>query len=273
MRLRAHQTGWHWLEDSERNVMKIPNQILLMVLALGLSAWTIDAQNAGVMAQRGGRGMPRGGGAPGGSRGASGLAALISVNSADPVPKDDAEKKILDVLDEMNRTGTRGGMTVPRDDGRLLRILTESIGAKNVVELGTSRGYSGIWCCLALRATGGRLTSFETDTNSAALTRQNFTRAGVDSLVTLVVGDAHKEISRLKDPIDLVFIDAEKGGYLDYLNRLLPLVRSGGLIVSHNMDALEADPYFVNAITTDTNLETIFLTARDKGIGVTLKKR
>ena len=62
------------------------------------------------------------------------------------------------------------------------------------------------------------------------MARDNFQKAGVDGLVTQVLGDAHKEVARLKDPIDLLFIDADKQGYLDYFTKLLPLVRSGGLI-------------------------------------------
>lgn len=189
-----------------------------------------------------------------------------------PLPKDEAEKKILGVLDQMNRE--RGGMmSVPLNDGRYLRLLAESTNPKNVVEIGTSHGYSAIWLCLALRATGGRLTTFEIDAQRAALARKNFTRAGVDSVVTLIEGDAHKEVGRLKDPIDLLFLDADKQGYLDYLNQLLPLVRPGGLIVAHNMDASQADPRYVKAITTNPALETLFINVGHSGIGVTLKKR
>ena len=67
----------------------------------------------------------------------------------------------------MNQNQRRGTMSVPQEDGRLLRLLAESIGAKQVVELGTSHGYSGIWFCLALRTTGGRLTTCEIDARMA----------------------------------------------------------------------------------------------------------
>jgi predicted O-methyltransferase YrrM len=80
-------------------------------------------------------------------------------------------------------------------------------------------------------------------------------------------------VAKLKDPIDLVFIDADKEGYLDYLNKLLPLVRPGGLIVAHNMTARQADPNFVKASTTNPNLEALFLTTGNSGIEVMLKKR
>jgi len=134
-------------------------------------------------------------------------------------PKDDAEKKILDVLGDLHENQRRGMMNVPVDDGRLLRMLTETIGAKHVVEIGTSNGYSGIWFMLALRTTGGKLTTYEIDEGRAKLARENFKRAGVEHLVTLVMGDAHKEIVKLKEPIDILFLDADKTGYIDYLDK------------------------------------------------------
>jgi len=193
------------------------------------------------------------------------------VSTLAPLPKDEAEKKILDVLETMQRQGL--GMSVPRDDGRLLRILAESINAKSVVELGTFHGYSGIWFCLGLRTTGGKLTTFELDPGNAEISRENFKRAGVESLVTIIEGDAHKEVSRLKEPVDLVFIDADKQGYLDYFNKLLPLVRPGGLIVAHNIDPGMADPGFVKAIMSEKTVDTIVLSAGSGGISVSMKKR
>ena len=89
-----------------------------------------------------------------------------------PLPKDDAEKKILDVLDDMFRNQRGGMMNVPPKDGRLLRLLAESINAKHVVEIGTSNGYSGLWILLALHATGGKLTTHEIDAERAALARE-----------------------------------------------------------------------------------------------------
>jgi len=190
-----------------------------------------------------------------------------------PTPKDDAEKRILDVLDDMFKTQRRGMMNVPMEDGRLLRVLAESIGAKHVVEIGTSNGYSALWFCLALRTTGGKLTTHEIDAPRAALARENFKRAGVEGLVTLVEGDAHETVTRIKEPIDILFLDADKEGYLDYLNKLLPLVRPGGLVVAHNVNPGQADPRYVQAITTNPALESILVNLHLTGVGVTLKKR
>lgn len=191
-----------------------------------------------------------------------------------PLPKDDAEKKILDILADLRQNQSAGMMNVPREDGRMLRLLTEAVGAKHVVEIGTSNGYSGIWFCLALRTTGGKLTTFEIDAPRAALARENFKRAGVAELVTLVEGDAHEKVADLKGPIDVVFLDADKSGYGDYLKKLLPLVRPGGLILAHNTASQSGDMQdFLKAITTDPALETLFTSVGGQGISFTLKKR
>jgi predicted O-methyltransferase YrrM len=70
-----------------------------------------------------------------------------------------------------------------------------------------------------------------------------------------------------------VLSTADKSGYLDYLNKLLPLVRPGGLILAHNMNFPPPDPKYIKAITTNPDLGTIFLHMDGPGIGVTLKKR
>jgi predicted O-methyltransferase YrrM len=196
------------------------------------------------------------------------------VPKSNPTAKRDTEKKILAVLDDMNKNQRRGMMNVPPEDGRVLRLLTESIGAKNVVEIGTSNGYSGIWFCMALQKTNGKLITHEIDEERAQLARENFKRAGVDKLITLVEGDAHEEVKKLKDPIDILFLDADKEGYIDYLNKLLPLVRPGGLILAHNTSNVRGQMQnYLDAVTTNPDLETIFLHEQGSGIGVTLKKR
>jgi predicted O-methyltransferase YrrM len=188
-----------------------------------------------------------------------------------PLAKSEAEKKILATLDGMVQAGEMY-LNVPAEDGRLLRLLAEAAGARNIVEIGTSTGYSGLWLCLALQATGGRLTTFELDAGRAATARRHFQQAGVDGLVTIVQGDAHENVGRLKDPIDVLFIDADKEGYEDYLTRLLPLVRPGGLILAHNIDSGQTGYGYGKAVTTNPELETVFYSLGG-GLAVTLKKR
>jgi predicted O-methyltransferase YrrM len=181
------------------------------------------------------------------------------------------ETRVLAVLDGVYRNHRY--LSVPEEDGRLLRILTESIGARHVAELGTSTGYSGLWILLALARTGGRLTTYEIDRGRHEMARGHFERAGLLGQATLVLGDAHVEITKLKGPLDLVFIDADKEGYPDYLRKLAPLVRPGGLIVAHNMASPPPDPRYVQAVTTDPAFDTVFLNMHAAGVGVTLKKR
>jgi caffeoyl-CoA O-methyltransferase len=185
-----------------------------------------------------------------------------------PVAKTETEKRILAVLDEARQNGEMYE-NVPDSDGRMLRLLAESTGAKNVVEIGTSTGLSGLWFTMALQKTGGHLNTFEIDERRAAEAREHFKKAGVDGLVTITLGDAHQTVSRLKEPIDIVFIDADKDGYVDYLHKLLPLVRPGGLILAHNIDMA---PDYVQEVTTSADLDTVFY-REGGGLGVTLKKR
>ncbi len=211
-----------------------------------------------VAAQRSPR---RGGGGRGG--GGSGDAEL----ERPPVPQNDREEKILEILDDIR--ANQRFRNVPPEDGRLLRLLTESMNAKSVVELGTSTGYSGIWFGMALEKTGGKLITFEIDAERAATARANFKRAGLSEVITLVEGDAHEEVAAVKGPIDIVFLDADKDGYIDYLDKLLPLVRPGGLVVAHNITPQMADPAYMEAINTNPDLETIVRA----GVSLTLKKR
>jgi len=221
--------------------------ILVSVALLGILVTSVLAQP-----QFGGR---RGRGGPGGS----------ALDKA-PVPKNDNEKKILSILDDIR--SRQSYRNVPPQDGRLLRILAESMNAQNVVEIGTSTGYSGIWIGMALQKTGGKLTTYEIDSGRAATARANFERAGMADIITLVLGDAHEEVASLKGPIDMLFLDADKRGYVDYLNKLLPLIRPGGLVVAHNITPGMADPRYMEAIQTNPDLETIVRT----GVSITLKK-
>ncbi len=189
------------------------------------------------------------------------------------IPKNNTERKVIAVLEDMGRTPEMRAANVPTDDGRLLRLLVEAIDAQHVVEIGTSTGVSGTWMGLALKKTGGKLTTHEIDPSRARTAMSNFKRAGVDKQITVVEGDAHQTVTKIKDPIDLLFLDADKEGYIDYLDKLMPLVRPGGLIIAHNMNPRQADANFIEAITTDPDLETLLLHKEGTGVSVTLKKR
>ncbi len=191
-----------------------------------------------------------------------------SVSSNPPLAKTEAERKILSELAHIAKAHETY-LSVPQQDGEALRLLTETINAKNVVEIGTSTGYSGLWFSLALEATGGHLTTFEIDHTRASMAGEHFQAAGVEKLVTIVEGDAHEQLTKLKGPVDVAFIDADKSGYVDYLHKLLPLVRPGGLILAHNVNMV---PDYVKAVTTNADLATIFY-MQGAGLAITLRKR
>jgi predicted O-methyltransferase YrrM len=206
-------------------------------------------------------GQPPGGFGGRGSRGGYGGAGYGNAS----LGADAAEKRVLDVAAQVDRY-----LSVPEEDGRLIRMLTESIGAKNAVEIGSSTGYSGLWFALGLRKTGGKLTTFEYDRGRAATAREYYRKAGVDGIITLIEGDAHENVKQLKAPIDIIFIDADKEGYADYLTKLLPLVRPGGLILAHNIGSASENPEYMDKVTKDANLETMRINSQ---MAVTLKKR
>ncbi len=188
-----------------------------------------------------------------------------------PVPNSDAEKRALAVLDEMSQG--KWYLNVTTREGRVLRQLTEAVGAKRVVEIGTSSGYSTIWLALGVRAAGGKVFTHEIDPEKVKIARANFNKAGVDDLITIIEGNAHETVRQHKEPIDVVFLDAEKKGYIDYLEKLLPLVRPGGLILGHDMHRPMPDPRYLEAVTKNPNLDTSFIMMESFGISMTVKKR
>lgn len=184
-----------------------------------------------------------------------------------PLAQTELEKRVLTTIDDAVQAGETYA-NVPALDGRMLRLLTESTNAKQVLEIGTSTGISGLWFSLALASTGGKLITLELDPHRAALARAHFKKAGVEGSVTLIEGDAHQNIAKVKAPVDIVFIDAEKSGYVDYLNRVLPMVRMGGLILAHNVDMV---PDYVKAVEANPGLDTVFY-MQGNGLAITLKK-
>jgi caffeoyl-CoA O-methyltransferase len=199
---------------------------------------------------------------------AAAVVAFSQEYQAPALAKNAREKKILAELEHM-AAAHETYLSVPKADGEALRLLAEAADAKRVAEIGTSTGYSGLWFCLALQATGGHLTTFEIDHQRFTEAHRHFTEAGATDLVTQIEGNAHQQLAKLKGSIDVAFIDADKEGYVDYLHKLLPLVRPGGLILAHNVDMV---PDYIKAVTTNPDLQTIFY-LQGRGLAITLKKR
>ena len=145
-----------------------------------------------------------------------------------------------EVLEATLRDSRRGGLpeiNVSPNQGRLLRLFVEIAGARRILEIGTLGGYSAIHLARGLPEDGA-LISLEIDEHHADVARSNIERAGLSDKVEIRVGDAHEILSDLiengEGPFDLVFIDADKEGYPDYLDASLRLVRPGSLILGDN---------------------------------------
>lgn len=123
---------------------------------------------------------------------------------------------------------------VPLETGALLATLVRSTGAQRILEIGTLFGYSATWMARALPE-GGHLDTLELVPEHAAFARDLLREAGVAERVIVHQGDALATLAALEGPYDLCFIDADKEGYVDYLERALELVRPGGTIVADNV--------------------------------------
>jgi predicted O-methyltransferase YrrM len=158
------------------------------------------------------------------------------------------------------------------EEGAYLRDLAEKVHAKEALEIGTSNGYSSIWIGMGLRKEGGHLLTLEIDEGRAKLAQANFRAAGLDSVITLKLGDALKEVPKLRGPHDFVFIDAWKQDYVKYLDMVIPIVRPGGVIVAHNVtDLREELTDFLRALQMNPQLRTTIENPGPGGFSVSYK--
>ncbi len=129
-------------------------------------------------------------------------------------------------------------ISVSPAQGRLLQILARAVSARRILEIGTLGGYSTIWLARALPP-DGRVVTLEAVDRHAEVARGNLERAGVWNLVEIRRGRAQETLPRLVEeaagPFDFVFIDADKPGYVDYLDWSLKLTRPGSVIVADNV--------------------------------------
>jgi predicted O-methyltransferase YrrM len=139
------------------------------------------------------------------------------------------------VLDDIARSGAARDLPlVDAEVGALLRVLASAVGATRILEIGTAVGYSGIWLAGALTP-GGMLLTIEMNPERAREARENFARAGLTDRVNVIVGDAERMIAKVAGPFDLIFQDGAKSLYGPLLDRLVALLRPGGLLVTDNV--------------------------------------
>jgi predicted O-methyltransferase YrrM len=150
------------------------------------------------------------------------------------VPQDPA-------LDAALRASVAAGLppiNVSPSQGKLLMILAQLQGARNILEIGTLGGYSTIWLARGL-SPGGHLITLEADPKHADLARANIARAGLADVVELILGKALDTLPQLasngRGPFDLIFIDADKASLPDYFTWSLKLSRPGSVIIIDNV--------------------------------------
>jgi predicted O-methyltransferase YrrM len=119
--------------------------------------------------------------------------------------------------------------------GQFLLTVAVAIGAKTIVEVGTSGGYSTLWLAMAADRTGGRVVTFEIDPAKVALARRNFASAGVQRLIDMREGDGGLGLFEFAGSADLVFVDCEKDDYARLLDLAIEALRPGGLFVADNL--------------------------------------
>jgi predicted O-methyltransferase YrrM len=140
-----------------------------------------------------------------------------------------------DVLKDVARKGDEQDLPlVDAEVGLLLRVLATAIQAKRILEIGTAIGYSGIWLAGALPG-DGTLVTMEMDEQRARQAREHFARAGLSDRATVIVGDAQRMLAKVSGPFDLIFQDGDKKLYGPMLDRLVDLLRPGGLLVTDNV--------------------------------------
>ena len=150
------------------------------------------------------------------------------------VPGDEALEAALKACEEAGLPP----IGVAPNQGKLLMLMAQMVGARRILEIGTLGGYSTIWLARGL-AEGGSLVTLEYDAKHAGVARANIARAGLGGVVEIRVGDARESLPQLvaegRGPFDLIFIDADKKGYPEYFEWSLKLSRKGTVIVADNV--------------------------------------
>jgi len=170
------------------------------------------------------------------------------------------------------KAGDTEQLSISEEDGRFLRLMAATSGARRALEVGGAFGYSAIWIGLGLRQTGGRLTTIEFDPARARVAADNIRKAGLSDVVTVVPGDAFAAIPRIEGEFDFVFLDAWKRDYKRFLDLLLPRMRARALFLAHNVVNKQAEMRdFLDAIENNPKLFTTIVSPSSEGISVSYK--
>jgi len=171
------------------------------------------------------------------------------------------------VIEDLEKT-QHDFWNVARSSANYLNMLIKISGAKNVVEVGTSNGCSGIWIAKALKkelgGTGGKLTTIEYYEKRIVLAQENFKKCEVDDIITIKQGSATEVLEVLCSQedfeIDFAFIDANKGEYVKYFDIINTKLKKGGIIAADNITSHpEKVATFVDKIKADTHYQVEIL--------------
>lgn len=144
------------------------------------------------------------------------------------------------------------------DSARLLNMVARAMGARHILEIGTSVGYSTVFLALAAQATGGHVTTLELMPAKFETARANLAQGGLSSFVTQHLGDALELLPTLPGPWDLVFVDAERELYESVWLLVKDNVRPGGLVVSDNVVSHAFDlARYLETVRADDNFDTV----------------
>jgi predicted O-methyltransferase YrrM len=164
------------------------------------------------------------------------------------------------VLDAALRESAKAGLpaiNVAPNQGKLLYLLALTMGAKNILEIGTLGGYSTIWLARALPR-NGKLVTLEADAKHATVARSNLARAEVTDKVELILGRAIDTLPKLahegRGPFDLIFIDADKPSVPDYFTWALTLSRPGSIII---VDNVVREGKVIDAASNDASVQGV----------------
>ena len=143
-----------------------------------------------------------------------------------------------ELLQELEQFGKENYMfNISRKTGKFLNQLVKKHKPKNILEIGTSNGYSTIWLGLAAKEINAKITTIEITQEKINLAKQNFKKAGLN--IIIIQGNALQEIKKLKQKFDFVFIDGTKREYLAYLKLLVPKLNKQAIITAHNVVSLK----------------------------------
>jgi len=132
-------------------------------------------------------------------------------------------------------------LAITKETGELLNMILRLKKAKNMLEVGTSTGYSTIWCAEAICEQSGKIITIEQNPNKIKRAKENFQKAGIADTITIKKGLAMQKLRELnlqkeyKDFFDFVLIDADKENIIEYFDLILPMVSVGGVIITDNM--------------------------------------